>query len=77
MVHTVLNNSLKFDRRPNKRQPSLVHFFNITVYGADGEYFTCEIMASSGAEAVSEAESLAREQIVDIQYITIDCEIDY
>ena len=67
MVHTtvksVLHSGIRSHRRINK------DLYMVIVNGEEGEYYEYEIEAESYAEASEIAESLAADNMVNIQYI--------
>jgi len=74
MVHTVLDSHIETGLRSNKKSSYMFsqNIYSITVTGEDGEYFTCEVMADTSADACSVAEDLARDVMADISYITVN-----
>ena len=67
MVHTtlksVLHSGIRSHRRINK------DLYMVIVNGEEGEYYEYEIEAESYAQASEIAESLAADNLVNIQYI--------
>lgn len=69
MVHTTLTAQMPFSSRSRKHINR--NTYQVVVNGEDGEYYTYEVEAESYGEASAIGEELARDNMVDIQYIEV------
>lgn len=71
MTATVFTSEIQNDRFNESRRLFNHDLFQVEVYGEDNESITFEVMADSMTAATAEAERMAMENMIDIQYINV------
>lgn len=71
MTATVFTSEFQNDRFNKSRRLFNNDLFQVEVYGEDNESMTFEVMADSMTAATAEAERMAMENMIDIQYINV------
>lgn len=71
MTATVFTSEFQNDRFNESRRLFNHDLFQVEVYGEDYESMTFEVMADSMTAATAEAERMAMENMIDIQYINV------
>ena len=71
MTTTVFTSNLESNSFSTSRKLFNHDIFQVEVYGEDNESMTFEVMVDSMAAATAEAERMAMENMIDIQYINV------